>query len=397
MFEHDPLTIKTADYILDFGPQAGDHGGQITARGTFEQIMKNPRSLTGQYLSGKIKIETPTKRRKPKGEYLEILNAKMHNLKDISVQFPVGLITALTGVSGSGKSTLLHDILLPAVEKGMNSGEDQVVINGTTIKGIDQFEKVISIDQNPIGNTVRSDVATYTEVFDPMRQFFASLPLSKTKGLQGKHFSYNHRAGMCTKCFGLGYRKIEMHFLPAVKVLCDECNGLRLNPISLEVKYNEKSLGEYLQMTIDDARNTFKNFPKITRILDTLISVGLGYLKLGQEMNSLSGGEAQRIKLSRELSKRSSGKNLYLMDEPTTGLHPDDISKLLKVLQQLSDKGNTMIIIEHNMDMIKSADYIIELGPDAGEKGGYIVATGEPEKVVKTKASPTAPYLKEYL
>jgi excinuclease ABC subunit A len=397
MVEHDPLTIHTADYILDFGPQAGEHGGQITARGTIDQIKKNPRSLTGQYLTGKMKIEIPKKRRKPSNGYIEVSHAKLHNLKDISPKFPVGLITALTGVSGSGKSTLLHDILLPAVEKALMTKEDKVTLNGTTIKGLEHFEKVISIDQNPIGQTARSDVATYTEVFDAMRQFFASLPDAKIRGLQGKHFSYNHRAGMCTKCWGLGYRKIEMSFLPAVKVVCEECKGLRLNPLSLEVKYNEKNLGQYLQTTVEDARNVFKNFPKITRILDTLINVGLGYLKLGQEMNSLSGGEAQRIKLSRELSKRSSGKTLYLMDEPTTGLHPDDISKLLKVLQQLTDKGNTMIIIEHNMDMIKSADYVIELGPDAGSKGGYIVASGEPEKIVKTKGSPTATYLKEYL
>ncbi len=397
LVEHDPLTLHTADYVLDFGPFSGAHGGRIVAEGTIPQIKRNPHSLTGQYLTGKLTIPTPKKRRKGTRGEIVIKNASLHNLKKIDTKFFVGIINCVTGVSGSGKSTLIQDILLPALEKGITSRENEITVKNAQIKGIEAFEKVISIDQNPIGLTNRADVGTYVEVFDAIRQFFASLPAAKAKGLQGKHFSYNHRAGMCTKCFGLGYRKIEMHFLPPVKILCDECHGMRLNPVSLEVKYNDKSLGQYLDSTIDEVRAVFQNHPRIVRILDTLIAVGLGYLKLGQEIASLSGGEAQRIKLSRELARRASGKTLYLMDEPTTGLHSDDIGKLLKVLHQLVDKGNTMIIIEHNMEIIKNADYIVELGPEAGAAGGYLVAEGTPEQVAKMKQSPTAPYLKKAL
>jgi excinuclease ABC subunit A len=396
LVEHDPLTVATADYILDFGPQAGERGGHITAQGSFAEIKENPHSLTGDYLTDRKTIAVPQKRRQAADKFLSIRKACLHNLKKINVDIPIGLLTCLTGVSGSGKSTLLYDILLPAVTQGLFTGDD-IKLDTCQVTGISQFDKVISIDQNPVGHTVRSDVGTYVDVTPKIREFFASLPLARTKGLQGKHFSYNHRRGMCTACWGMGYKKVEMHFLPPVKVVCEDCQGLRLNPISLEVMYAGKNFGQYLDMTINDLRITFQNHPRITRILDTLISVGLGYLKLGQEVVSLSGGEAQRIKLSRELAKRSTGKTLYLLDEPTTGLHSDDINKLLTVLHKLVDKGNTMVIIEHNLDVIKNADYIIELGPEAGEEGGYVTCTGTPEEVVKHSSSWTAHYLKDKL
>lgn len=394
MVEHDPLSIQRADYILDFGPQAGEHGGHVTAKGTFKEIKKNPDSLTGAYLTGKKSIPIPAKRRKAGKEKISIKNASIHNLKNINVDIPLKLLTCLTGVSGSGKSSLIHDLLLPACQKGINvRDKDSFSLKGSKITGLLNLDKIISIDQNPIGLTARSDVGTYVDVLTRMREFFSSLPLSRTKGLQGKHFSYNHRRGMCTNCWGMGYKKVEMHFMPPIRVICDECKGLRLNPVSLEVNYAGKNFGEYLQLTVDEARLAFANHPRIVRPLDTLISVGLGYLKLGQEMASLSGGEAQRIKLSRELAKRSTGKTLYLLDEPTTGLHPDDIKKLLSVLQRLVDKGNTMVIIEHNLDVIKNADYVIELGPEAGEEGGHVVFTGTPEELAKHPTAWTGRYL----
>jgi excinuclease ABC subunit A len=394
MVEHDPLSIERADYLLDFGPQAGEHGGHITAKGTLKEIKKNPNSLTGAYLTGKKFIPTPEKRRQPGKEMISIANASIHNLKNITVQIPLKLLTCLTGVSGSGKSSLLSDILLPACQKGLlSANRDAILFKGCQISGLSHIDKVISIDQNPIGLTARSDVGTYVDILPKMRDFFAQLPQARMKGLQGKHFSYNHRRGMCTSCWGMGYRKVEMHFMPPIRVECEECKGLRLNPVSLEIQYADKNFGEYLQLTVDEARLAFANHPRIIRPLDTLISVGLGYLKLGQEMASLSGGEAQRIKLSRELTKRSTGKTLYLLDEPTTGLHPDDIKKLLTVLQRLVDKGNTMVIIEHNLDVIKNADHVIELGPEAGENGGYVVFTGTPEALAKDKQAWTAKYL----
>lgn len=394
MVEHDPLTLATADYILDFGPQSGAHGGHITAKGTLKQIQRSAHSLTGSYLSGKRTIPIPSKRRKEEKGFLTIKDASVHNLKNIQAHFPVGCMTCLTGVSGSGKSTLLHQVLLPAVENGILSS-DTVQQRGAIISGVSHFDNIISIDQNPIGHTARSDIGTYVDVFTRMRDFFSTLPTAKAKGLQPKHFSYNHRKGMCTACWGMGYRRIEMHFLPPVRVICEDCAGLRLNPISLEITYGGKNLGQWLNATIDELRIAFENHPRITRILDTLISVGLGYLKLGQEMVSLSGGEAQRIKLSRELAKRSSGKTLYLLDEPTTGLHSDDILKLLEVLHRLTDKGNTLIIIEHNLDIIKNCDYVIELGPEAGERGGEIVCTGTPEQISRHPTSWTGLYLKQ--
>lgn len=392
LVEHDPLTLQTADYVIDFGPHSGQYGGHITARGTLKQILRNPKSLTGLYLSGKATIPShPTTRSLDKGK-ISISQAKLNNLKNISIDIPLGVFTCLTGVSGSGKSTLMQQILLPGVEKGLFSRQD-TISNGGIVSGIQQVDRVLSVDQNPIGHTARSDVGTYVDVLSRLREFFASLPLARTKGLQGKHFSYNHRRGMCSSCWGMGYRKIEMHFLPAVRVVCEECKGLRLNPVSLEVKYQGKNFGEYLNKTIDEARVLFENHPRITRILDTLISVGLGYLKLGQEMASLSGGEAQRVKLSRELAKRSTGKTLYLMDEPTTGLHYDDLKKLLAVLHKLVDKGNTVVMIEHNLEMIRNADYVIELGPEAGEMGGELICQGPPESLKNNEMSWTGKYL----
>ncbi len=396
MVEHDPLSLEIADYILDFGPGSGQQGGHVTARGTFQEILQNPLSLTGNYLSKQKVVPLPDKRRVSKKGYLTIHNATTNNLKNVTIDIPLGLMTFLTGVSGSGKSTLLQQILLPAVKQGLFV-HDTLTLNGATVSGIRQFDKLLSIDQNPVGHTVRSDVGTYVDALTRLRELFASLPAAKTKGLQPKHFSYNHRKGMCSACWGLGYRKVELHFLPAVKVSCEDCKGLRLNPLSLEVQYAGKNFGHYLNTTIDEARAVFANHPRIVRILDTLIAVGLGYLKLGQEVATLSGGEAQRIKLSRELAKRSTGKTLYLLDEPTTGLHSDDIKKLLIVLHRLVDKGNTVVIIEHHLDMIKNGDYVIDLGPEAGEKGGEVIAQGTPEQVAQNANSWTGHYLKTVL
>ena len=378
MVEHDPQTLSTADYIIDFGPGAGLHGGHVTAQGTYSEILKNPHSLTGAYLSGRETIQIPKERRSPKGHF-RIEHALKHNLNDLSFDLPMGVLTCLTGVSGSGKSTLMHEVIKPTVVPLIDSGQP--------------FNKLIVIDQNPIGHTVRSDVGTYSEILPILRDFYASLGASRTKGLLPRHFSYNHRKGMCSNCWGLGYKKVEMLFLPPVKVVCEQCQGLRLNPISLEVVYEGKNFGQLLAMTVEEAREHFNLLPKACRMLDTLISVGLGYLKMGQEMVSLSGGEAQRIKLSRELARRGTGKTLYLLDEPTTGLHPDDIKKLLLLIHRLVDKGNTMVIIEHNLDIIQNADFLIDLGPGAGIKGGKIVCMGTPESVACNIHSLTGKYL----
>lgn len=392
MVEHDPSTIATADYILDFGPKAGAEGGYVTAKGTYKQILRSKDSLTGAYLSNKISISQPKKLRKLPSKYLKLKNASKHNLKNLDVDIPIGLLTCITGVSGSGKSTLINDLLLPGVKQGLFKHES-IVFEGTTIEGIENFDRVINIDQDPIGQTVRANVGTYVEALTRMREFFASLPEAKIRGLKEKNFSFNHKHGMCSHCWGLGYKKVEMHFLPAVKVLCEDCQGLRLNPLSLEIMYRGKNFGQYLDTTIDEAIIAFEHHPRIVRILKTLIQVGLGYLKLGQEVATLSGGEAQRIKLSRELSKRSTGRTLYILDEPTTGLHSSDIDKLVSVLQKLVDKGNTMIIIEHNLDIIKNADYLIDLGPDAGSEGGELIYQGPPSGIFECERSWTAKYL----
>ena len=398
LVEHDPMTIALSDYILDFGPKAGKEGGKITARGTLSAIKKDPASLTGAYLSGRKKIPLLPERRHFSSTF-EIKNASLHNLKNIDVAIPVGVFTCITGVSGSGKSTLMNDLLRPALEEAFSSRskKSEVQRGATRICNIDQFDKLLSLDQNPIGHTNRADVSTYVDLLTPLRYYFASLTLAKARGLSPKHFSFNHRKGMCTSCWGLGVRHISLQFLPPVKVTCDSCHGLRLNPLSLQVKTKGKNLGEVLLMTVEEAKQFLPPIPKVMRILDTLISVGLGYLLLGQEIATLSGGEAQRMRLSRELARRATGHTLYLLDEPTIGLHPDDIVKLIKIINTLVDKGNTVVMIEHNLDIIASADHIIDLGPGSGDKGGAVVATGTPEQVAKSPRSLTSKYLAEHL
>ncbi len=391
LVEHDPQTIETADHIIDFGPGAGIHGGYITAQGTLSEICENKESLTGGYLSKRLRVSIPKKRRKG-GKGLTVENASVHNLKNLSLTIPEKVMTCLTGVSGSGKSTLLEQIIAPAVSLGLLR-EDSVVVQGAKVSNISLFDRLIYIDQAPLGHTSRSNVASYTDVLTPIRDLFASLPLAKMKGLQPKHFSYNHRAGMCTHCWGMGYKKVELFFLPPVRVVCEECQGLRLNKLSLGVTFKEKNLGQILQGTVEEARQLFENIPKVVQVLDTLISVGLKYLTLGQQTVSLSLGEAQRLKLSRELSKKGTGKTLYLLDEPTTGLHAADTQLLLNVLHRLVDKGNTMIVIEHNLDMILNADLVIDLGKEAGPLGGEIVASGTPEEIAKNLNSLTGKYL----
>ena len=398
LVEHDPMTVQIADYLIDFGPKAGKEGGEITAQGTVAEIMQNPDSLTGAYLSGRKRVPIPTSRRSSK-TYLQIENASLHNLKQISIKIPTGILTCITGVSGSGKSTLMNDLLRPSIEQALSGRKplDVVQTNGTEVSGIAQFTKLLVLDQNPIGHTNRADVSTYVDLLTPLRYFFADLPEAKMRGLQPKHFSFNHKKGMCTSCWGLGTRHISLQFLPPVKVMCDACHGYRLNPLSLQVATKGKHLGHILQMTVEEARPFLPPIPKVIRILDTLLSVGLGYLQLGQEIASLSGGEAQRLRLSRELSKRSIGKTLYLLDEPTVGLHSDDIVKLLAIFHSLIDKGNTVLIIEHNLDIIANADHVIDMGPGSGSKGGQIVAEGTPEMIAADKSSLTGNYLKGHL
>lgn len=394
--EHDPQTIQIADYLIDMGPKAGIHGGQVMAAGTLKEIKKNPNSLTGAYLSSRKKIEIPLRKIAQNPYYLQIERANKHNLKSLNISFPIGRLSCITGPSGSGKSTLLHGVIKPLVESALLK-TDSVQNDEGKISGISQFDKLIYIDQDPIGQTIRSDVLTYIELLGPIREFFSALPKAKMLGLMPRHFSYNVKAGMCMECKGLGHKKIEMQFLPPVIIECPDCKGARLNKKSLLVTYMDKNFGNILQLTVDEALILFNAHPKMKRLLMTLQAVGLGYLTLGQEVQTLSGGEAQRLKLSYELSKRSQGKTLYLIDEPTTGLHSDDIVKLLEVLKKLLDLGNTMILIEHNLDVIKCADYIVDLGPQSGEKGGYIVAEGSIKDIINNKASITGPYLKELL
>lgn len=395
LVEHDPLTIGIADHLIDFGPEAGKRGGGLMAEGTLEEIKNNPNSLTGAYLSGRKKIPFPKKRR-TSSTFISIENANKHNLVNVSVQIPTKIMTCITGVSGSGKSTLIRDILKKGAQTYLasRSQEDNIVIDETTIRGLSQFNKLIALDQNPIGHTIRADISTYTEILTPIRHFFASLPDAKIKGLQPKNFSYNHLKGMCHTCWGLGFKTIRLQFLPSLKVTCDSCHGQRLNPLSLKVLYKGKNLGQLLKLTLLEAKEFLPPIPKLHKSLDALISVGLGYLTLGQEIASLSGGEAGRLRLSRELAKQSTGKTLYLFDEPTIGLHSDDIAKLLPIFHALVDKGNSVIVIEHNMDMILNSDYLIDLGPDAGSHGGEIVTQGTPEEVATHPTSYTAKYLK---
>lgn len=402
LVEHDPLTMELADYILDFGPKAGKEGGRIVAQGTLEHIRNNPLSLTGAYLSGHKKIPIPTKRRKGK-HHLHLTNAHLHNLQHLHVSIPLQAITCITGVSGSGKSTLMGDLLLPAAELAIKqtsrqkNGAPHVTYKGAELTGMEHIHQLLTLSQDPLGHTQRADVSTYVDLLTPLRYYFASLPEAVCRGLEPKHFSFNHKKGMCTACQGLGYRHISLQFLPPVKIDCDSCHGFRLTPLSLEVKSHGKHLGHLLKMSVQQAREFLPPIPKVIRILDTLITVGLGYLELGQEIASLSGGEAQRIRLSKELSKRSTGKTLYLLDEPTVGLHPDDIAKLLPIFHSLVDQGNTLIIIEHNLDVIATADHIIDIGPGAGPRGGRLVATGTPEELCHCPSSLTALHLKPLL
>lgn len=394
--EHDESMMRSADYIVDIGPGAGENGGYLVASGTLEEIMRCEESITGQYLSGKRSIPIPARRREPNGKYLTIVGAKEHNLKDITVNIPLGVLVLVTGVSGSGKSTLVNDILYKALERELHRARVTPGKYGRII-GIENVDKVINIDQSPIGRTPRSNPATYTGVFDDIRKVFAETHSAKTRGYKPGRFSFNVRGGRCEACHGDGMIKIEMHFLPDVYVPCEVCNGKRYNRETLEVKYKGASIADVLDMTVDQALIHFENVPAVRQKLQTLQDVGLGYIKLGQPAPTLSGGEAQRVKLASELSRKSTGKTLYILDEPTTGLHFADIEKLINVLQRLVDMGNTVVVIEHNLDVIKVADYIIDLGPEGGDKGGYIIAEGTPEEISKNPKSYTGMFLKRVL
>ena len=393
--EHDEDTMRAADYVVDIGPGAGDHGGEVIACGTAEEIMKEPRSITGQYLAGKKKIPVPKTRREPTG-FLQIKGATEHNLKNMDVDIPLGVVTCITGVSGSGKSSLINEVLYKSLAKKLNRAH-KIPGAHKKILGMEQLDKVIDIDQSPIGRSPRSNPATYTGTFDLIRDLFASTQDAKARGYQKGRFSFNVKGGRCEACSGDGIVKIEMHFLPDVYVPCEVCHGKRYNRETLEVKYKGKSIYDVLDMTVEEAVEFFKNVPSIKRKIETLNDVGLGYIKLGQPSTQLSGGEAQRIKLATELSRRSTGKTIYILDEPTTGLHFEDVNKLVQILHKLCEGGNSVVVIEHNLDVIKTADYIIDLGPDGGDRGGEIVVQGTPEEVAKCKKSYTGQYVKKYL
>ena len=394
--EHDEETMRNADHIVDIGPGAGIHGGEIVAQGTVADIIASPRSVTGKYLSGEYKIEVPIARRQGNGNFVTVKGAAQNNLRGIDVRIPLGTFTCVTGVSGSGKSSLVNEILYPRVSNLlMKSRLPEGKCDG--IEGVENLDKIICIDQSPIGRTPRSNPATYTGVFTPIRELFASLPDAKARGYTAGRFSFNTSGGRCEHCSGDGIIKIEMHFLPDIYVPCEVCKGARYNRETLEVRYKGKNISEILDMTIEEAVSFFENIPKIRNKIRTLNDVGLGYVKLGQSSTTLSGGEAQRVKLATELSRRSTGKTLYILDEPTTGLHTHDVSKLLNILQQLVEQGNTVVVIEHNLDVIKVADYIIDLGPDGGDRGGRIVAEGTPEQVAKVKNSYTGEFLQKVL
>ncbi|TDM14696.1 excinuclease ABC subunit UvrA [Macrococcus bovicus] len=392
--EHDEDTMLAADYLIDIGPGAGVHGGQIVAAGTPKQVMKNPKSLTGQYLSGKKQIDVPESRREPDGRYIKIRGARSHNLKDIDVDIPLGVMTVVTGVSGSGKSSLVNDVLFKGLAQEIYKTKGKPGAHDS-IEGIEHIDKIIDIDQSPIGRTPRSNPATYTGVFDDIRDLFSQTNEAKLRGYQKGRFSFNVKGGRCEACKGDGIIKIEMHFLPDVYVPCEVCHGKRYNRETLEVTYKDKSIADILEMTVEDGYHFFENHPKISRKLKTIVDVGLGYVAMGQSATTLSGGEAQRVKLASELHRRSNGKTLYILDEPTTGLHVDDIARLLKVLHQLVENGDSVIIIEHNLDVIKTADHIIDLGPEGGDGGGTILAAGTPEMIMEVKESYTGQYLKK--
>lgn len=393
--EHDEDTMLAADYVVDIGPGAGEHGGEVVAAGTAKEIMKNKDSITGKYLSGKLQVPVPETRRKPTG-FIKVVGAKENNLKNIDVKFPLGVFTCVTGVSGSGKSSLVNEILYKSLARKLNRAR---IIPGKCkgIEGIEQLDKVINIDQSPIGRTPRSNPATYTGMFDMIRDLFAATVDAKERGYKKGRFSFNVKGGRCEACSGDGILKVEMHFLPDVYVPCEVCGGKRYNRETLEVKYKGKNIYDVLEMTVEEAMDFFKNVPRVYNKVKTLYDVGLGYIKLGQPSTQLSGGEAQRIKLATELSRRSTGKTIYVLDEPTTGLHFADVHKLVEILQRLTDEGNTVIVIEHNLDVIKAADYIIDMGPDGGDLGGTVVVAGTPEKVAEHKTSYTGKYVKMML
>ena len=393
--EHDEDTMKAADFLVDIGPGAGEHGGKVVACGTPEEVMNNPDSITGAYLSGKLKIPVPEARRKPSG-WLTVKGAAQNNLKNIDVKFPLGIMTVVTGVSGSGKSSLVNEILYKSLAKNLNRAH-AIPGKHKKILGMDQLDKVIAIDQSPIGRTPRSNPATYTGVFDLIRDLFASTQDAKMHGYTKGRFSFNVKGGRCEACSGDGIIKIEMHFLPDVYVPCEVCGGKRYNRETLDVKYKGKSIFDVLDMTVEEAMVFFENVPSIYRKIATLNEVGLSYIKLGQPSTTLSGGEAQRVKLATELSRKSTGKTIYILDEPTTGLHFADVHKLVEILRKLSDGGNTVIVIEHNLDVIKTADYIIDIGPEGGDRGGTVIATGTPEEIVQCDQSYTGKFLKKYL
>ena len=396
--EHDEDAIRAADHIIDIGPGAGVHGGQVIAQGNADEIMINPNSITGKFLSGADKIEIPKKRPVlDKKKWLKLKGASGNNLKNVNLDIPVGLFTCVTGVSGSGKSTLINDTLFPLAQNALNRAEKTDYAPYQSIEGLEHFDKVIDINQSPIGRTPRSNPATYTGLFTPIRELFAGVPEARARGYNPGRFSFNVRGGRCEACQGDGVLKVEMHFLPDVYVPCDQCKGKRYNRETLEIRYKGKTIHQVLDMTVEEAREFFDAIPMIARKLQTLMDVGLSYIRLGQSSTTLSGGEAQRVKLATELSKRDTGKTLYILDEPTTGLHFADIKQLLEVLHRLRDQGNTIVVIEHNLDVIKTADWIVDLGPEGGSGGGQIIATGTPEEVANVEESHTARFLKPIL
>jgi len=394
--EHDEETMEAADWIVDIGPGAGVHGGQIVANGTPEEIKAHPDSITGAFLSGRRKIQVPTERRPGNGKHLNVVGARQNNLKNVTVQIPLGTFTVVSGVSGSGKSSLVNSIIYSSLAKKLNRANTRAGAHDR-IEGVEHLDKVIAIDQSPIGRTPRSNPATYTGLFNDIRELFAQTPDAKARGYGAGRFSFNIKGGRCEACEGDGVKCIEMHFLPDVYVTCDVCKGKRYNRDTLEVKYKGKNIFDVLDMTVDEGVEFFDAIPKIKKRLQTLKEVGLGYIKIGQSSTTLSGGEAQRVKLATELSKRATGKTIYILDEPTTGLHSADVEKLIDVLQKLVNQGNSVLVIEHNLDIIKTADYIIDLGPEGGDLGGTVVACGTPEEIAKVTDSYTGQYLKKLL